>query len=83
MIKKTDRAREAFRAGDYKTSLRLAKTFRLGLNADERAALVRAYECIVHPEFYRSIGKDPETEIERGLRVFEEKIMGIRSRITT
>lgn len=75
MVKKTELARKAFESGNIKEALRIAKTFRLGLTKEERDALVRGYECMVHPEFYRMLGKDPQAEIERGLRVFKEKIL--------
>lgn len=74
MRKKTDMAREAYDRGDVKAALRIAKTFRIGLTKDERDALVRGYECMVHPEFYQMLGKDPAREIEKGVRVFSRKI---------
>lgn len=75
MVKKTDLAREAYRKGDIKTALRIAKGFRLGLTKEDRDRLARAYECLVHPDFYRMIGKNPDEEIKKGLQVFEEKIL--------
>lgn len=75
MVKKTELARKLFESGKVKEALRIAKTFRLGLTKEERDALVRGYECMVHPEFYRMLGKDPQAEIERGLQVFKEKIL--------
>jgi len=75
VVKKTDLAREAYRRGDIKTALRIAKTFRIGLTKEERSALVRAYECLVHPGFYRAIGKDVEAEIRAGMKVFEERLL--------
>lgn len=75
MKKKTEIAREAYLNGDKKEALRIAKTFRIGLTKADRDFLVRAYECMVHPEFYQMLGKDPQTEIEKGIQVFEEKIL--------
>lgn len=77
MKKKTELAIEAFLQGDIKKALQIAKTFRIGLTKQDRDALVRGYECMVHPEFYKMLGKDPEREIENGIRVFEEKIMKV------
>jgi hypothetical protein len=75
MVKKTDLAREAYRRGNVKEALRIAKTFRIGLTKEDRDAIIRGYECLVHPEFYRMLGKDPEEEIEKGKKVFEKKIL--------
>lgn len=72
---KTAAARAAFAAGDLKAALRIAKTFRLGLTPDERSILIRGYECIVHPEFYRQLGRDPEAAIEAARQVFERRLM--------
>lgn len=72
---KTAAARAAFAAGDLKTALRIAKGFRLGLTPEERATLVRGYECMVHPEFYRQLGHDPEAAIEAAREVFERRLM--------
>lgn len=72
---RTAEARALFLQGQVKAALRIAKTFRLGLTPEERAALVRGYECMVHPDFYRALGKDPGAEVERAIRVFREKIL--------
>lgn len=75
MVTKTEQARAAYLRGDIKTALRIAKGFRRGLTREEAGAITRAYECLVNPRFYQSIGRSPEAEIERGLQVFREKIM--------
>lgn len=75
MKKKTEIAREAYLNGDKKEALRIAKTFRIGFTKVDRDSLVRAYECMVHPEFYQMLGKDIQDEIEKGVQVFEEKIL--------
>jgi hypothetical protein len=75
MIKKTDVVKAHYKSGNKKEALRLAKGFRLGVTADDRDKMTRAYECMVHPEFYVMLGKNPEAEIEKGLAVFEEKIL--------
>ncbi|MBH8599087.1 MULTISPECIES: hypothetical protein [unclassified Thermoactinomyces] len=75
MRKKTELAKEAYRSGNVKKALWIAKSFRIGLSKDDRDKIVRAYECLVHPDFYLMLGKSPEEEIEKGKRVFEEKIL--------
>ena len=69
MKKKTDIVREAVKARNYKAALKLAKDFRINVNADQREVMTRSYECIVHPEFYRQIGVNLNEAIERGQSV--------------
>ena len=56
MIKKSDIVREAVREQDWKKALLVAKDFRIGVTQEQRSKMARAYECIVHPDFYRQIG---------------------------
>lgn len=66
MKKKTEMVREAIKAGDFKKALKLAKDFRINVTREQREAMARAYECIVHPEFYKQIGTDIPGSIELG-----------------
>lgn len=67
---KTEMAQNAFRTGDVKTALRIAKTFKIGLEKAEQKQITLAYECMVHPDFYQQIGKKPAEEISRGVDIF-------------
>lgn len=69
MIKKTDIVREAVKHGDWKKALRIAKDFRINVTKDQRDVMARAYECMVHPEFYRQIGTDIAGAIAKGKEV--------------
>ena len=69
MVKKTDVVREAVANGDFKKALKIAKGFRLNITKEQRDAMTRAYECIVHPEFYRQIGTNIQSEIEKGKEI--------------
>jgi hypothetical protein len=69
MIRKTDIVREAVEAGDWKKALRIAKDFRIGITADQRDRMSRAYECMVHPVFYQQIGTDIPAAIAIGKQV--------------
>lgn len=69
MIKKTELVKKAVFNNDWKEALGIAKSFRLGITADQHASIVRAYECIVHPEFYRQIGMDLQKEINKGKEI--------------
>lgn len=66
LVKQSDIVREAVKAGEWKKALRIAKGFRINVTAAERDKMSRAYECIVHPEFYRQIGTDIPKAIAEG-----------------
>lgn len=66
MTKKTDIVKEAVKSGDLKKALRIAKDFRINVTNEQRERMTRAYECIVHPEFYRQIGYDVMETINLG-----------------
>ena len=65
-IKKTDIVRDAIRTEDWKKALRIAKDFRINITMEQREVMARAYECMVHPEFYNQIGIDTHRAIARG-----------------
>ena len=69
MVKKTDIVREAVKAGEWKKALRIAKDFRIDITMEQREAMSRAYECMVHPDFYRQIGTDIPQAIAKGQEV--------------
>lgn len=72
MVKKSDVVRDAVRQQDWKKALRIAKDFRIGITKADRIKMARAYECIVHPDFYRQIGTDVHGAIEQGKAVVME-----------
>lgn len=72
---KTAKAVQAFQQGLKKEALRIAQTFRIGLSTDERKALSLGYECLVRPDFYRQLGKNPEQLIARAEEVFKLKFI--------
>jgi len=76
-VSKTAQAITLYQVGEVKAAWQIAKSFRLGLDESEHAALCRAYECLIRPEFYRSIGFVPERVIAEGREVFEQKIMRV------
>ena len=69
MVKKTQMVKDLVRQGQYKEALRIAKGFRLGITREQSDTMVRAYECMVHPEFYRSIGKNIQECIDGAVSV--------------
>ena len=56
---------------NYKAALLGARTFRIGVTAEQRSIMSRAYEAIVHPRFYQQIGIDTEKAIHEGIEVLK------------
>ncbi len=49
---------------DWAEALRIANKFaRLG---DEKAAITRAHDAYLNPDFYRQLGKDPAELVDEG-----------------
>jgi len=71
MKKKTDIVREALELRDYKTALRIAKGFRM-VTKEEKDAMTRGYECLIHPEFYKQLGYDVDAELEKAKKVVDK-----------
>ena len=69
--KKTDVVKRLLIGGDYKKALGIAKGFRLGISKEDSAKIARAYECMVHGDFYRQIGRNPDEEIIAGMAVLK------------
>ena len=69
LVKKTDIVREAVKDGEWKNALRIAKDFRINVTKEQRDTMARAYECMVHPEFYKQIGTDISGAIAKGKEV--------------
>lgn len=72
MIRKSDIVREAVREQDWKKALQIAKDFHIGVTQEQRSKMARAYECIVHPDFYQQIGINIPEAIEQGKAVVKE-----------
>lgn len=65
MIKKIDLLRNYAENKQWYEALKIASKFpRLG---NEKVAIVRAYECIVHPQFYLSLGYNLDEQIDLGI----------------
>lgn len=82
MIKKSDIVREAVRERDWKKALQIAKDFHIGVTQEQRSKMARAYECIVHPDFYQQIGVDIPEAIEQGKAIVKEYAESIRRKNT-
>jgi len=82
MIKKSDIVREAVQKQDWKKALQIAKDFHIGVTQEERNKMARAYECIVHPDFYRQIGVGIPEAIEQGKAAVKEYAESARRKNT-
>lgn len=82
MIKKSDIVREAVREQDWKKALQIAKDFHIGVTQEQRSKMARAYECIVHPDFYQQIGVDIPEAIEQGKEIVKEYAESTRRKNT-
>lgn len=69
LVKKSDLVREAVKKGDFKQALKIAKDFRINITKEDREKMSRAYECIVHPNFFKQIGMDIQSAIIAGEEV--------------
>lgn len=69
MERKSDTVRRLVSEGDYKSALRIAKDFRLGIAKEDSDVMRRGYECIVHPDFYRQIGIDINDAVANAVNV--------------
>lgn len=70
-MKKTEQVRLLVEAGNFKSAMKIAKGFRLGISKDQNDIITRAYECMVHPEFYKSIGVNTKKCIDSGIIIME------------
>ncbi len=69
MERKSDKVRRLVSDGDYKSALRIAKGFRLGITKEQSSAMTLAYECMVHGRFYTQLGYDLKQKIEEGVKI--------------
>ena len=70
--RKTDKVRRLIREGDIKGALRIAKDFSRGITYAQQHTMRMAYECMVHPQFYREIGEDPREWVRKGQEILKQ-----------
>lgn len=71
-MNKSEIVRQFIKDGKIKEALQIAKDFRIGITKEQRSKMARAYECIVHPGFYKSIGKNINECIKIGEKTLIE-----------
>ncbi len=73
---KTEQMLAALRAGDTKGALRVAQTFRAGFTPEQRKIIGTAYECLVHPNTYRQLGRDPAVCVMQAVATLRAQYAG-------
>ena len=68
---KSDIVRRLVSSRDYKKALSIAKGFRLGISHEDSDKMARAYECMIYPKFYDSLGVDLEFAIAEGIQTLQ------------
>lgn len=68
METKNAKVRRLVKDGDYKQALQICKDWDYSDPAD-RNQLRLGYECLMYPEFYKQLGKDPEKEYASAIAV--------------
>ena len=74
MKPKPDKVQELERSvakEDWPNALRIAAKFRL--SGEERTAIQRGYEALRCPDFYRSIGMDPDALYQAGIQALRRR----------
>lgn len=69
--KKIDVLRGYMAAERWKDALRLANTF--GQLGAEKVAITKGWAALTRPEFYRSIGKDPDALVAAGIAALKRR----------
>lgn len=69
MERKSDMVRRLVSEGNYRKALSIVKGFRLGITKEQHDSMILAYECMVHPGFYTSLGINLPQAIEKGVSV--------------
>jgi hypothetical protein len=76
MQTKTNKAVSFLRSGDFRSALAIISAFRIGFTKEEKRTLEIAKECLSGNEpFYRSIGVDTQSEIEKSKKIIELKYL--------
>lgn len=74
MIKKIDLLSAMMRKGEWAAAIRFASRFpRLGAQRD---AILSASSALLSPDFYKSIGKDPDKLVADAIAALKERYPG-------
>jgi hypothetical protein len=68
--------RKALKAQDYRAALCMASKVRD--NSELAARIKRAYNALLHPDFYKQIKQDPDAIVADGLNAVRERWKGVK-----
>lgn len=71
-LSKKEQVINALKVKDYKTALKIAKSFTIELTKDENTIVRRAYEMQWNPGFYTALGFNAEDEFEKAVKILEK-----------
>lgn len=69
METKRNQVVKALQNKEYKTALRIAKTFRIELNKEQNSIVTRGYESLTNPRFYKSLGQNIEQNMQDAINI--------------
>lgn len=72
-VSKIAQARQAFSYGDYRVALRIVSGFRSNITQAEARVFKSGYEALVHPGFYKQLGRDPGAMVAAAVALFRSK----------
>ena len=64
---KTGEVRRLVARREYKKALSIAKSFTIGISAEDRRNMVRGFECMTWLGFYSEVGFDEREVIEKAV----------------
>lgn len=67
-IRKTDIVKGAVANKDFKKALKIAKGFQMSLTKKQKDEIALAYDCMIHPDFYKQLGMNVDEKIEIGIK---------------
>lgn len=69
METKTDKVRRLVKSKYYKEALGICKDWIHPISKEESDTLRRGYECYHYPDFYKQLGYDPDSEINKAINI--------------
>ena len=72
METKNTKVRRLVSSGEYKEALQICKDWTYK-DPSHRESLRLGYECLMYPNFYKQLGKDPEKEYSRAIEVLKDE----------
>lgn len=71
LCSKTQQVRDAVQNNDKLGAFRIAKTFKVWANDNDRKQVVRGYECLTRGDFYKQLGYVPQEEVDKGWEILK------------